>query len=237
MYFTDRHINGANLNAINEAGELTWVNHVTNNTRQHIRIFVNQQGRDFANTSLGGFRPIDPQTGHLGEPIHLPDNMLGRYIFYEGYFWNVYSGRLEAYPVENATEIDWASNYQNLLWYMHQIWANDDVIILRLNDTIQALTRTEGDFLWGYDDTEVVSNVNIVDGHVYALDMNADLLKFDIETGEIAGRVVFAPPEEDARDTRPNSGVMGSSEIAINANFATIYFGDTGILSTYRLSD
>lgn len=216
-----------------ELDDTLWVNQISNNTRNTLLWYFDPEGEDYVYATSYGFRSIDPLTGELGEAMSFSQDNLRRY-YHSGYFWRLYSGRLEAYAFDNLA---WVSDYDELLWSLTQIWANDEVIVLRVNGAISVLSRNEGDLLWHYNDTEIISNIQALDNQIYAFDIDANLLRFEMMTGTITGNVVFEPPSERARDTRPNPNVIGSSQILVNEEFLTIFFGDTNMLSTFRFSD
>ena len=91
--------------------------------------------------------------------------------------------------------------------------------------------------MWHYDTSEIVSNFSVINNQIFALDISADLLIFDISDGNITAFVEFETPMRDRLDIRDNSGVIGSSMITVDEQYLSIYFGDINKLSIFSILD
>jgi outer membrane protein assembly factor BamB len=226
---------GKELMAVNFSGEQIWLNTSQNGQRGAITTYVNPNGDVLAYVSALGLVQVNVETGSfhlLGDvPQLIPE------LFYssDGFFWRVKNGTLEAWSMIES-ELLWVSEYNGLTrCCFEQVYADSEIIVLHAHSELMVLNRTDGAFLWQYDTSELVSNFAIDGDKVYALDIDARLLQFDISTGEILGFTEFEPPMSATRDITESGYSIGSSAIAANDGFITIFFGDTDVMSVYQL--
>lgn len=224
------------LVALNTNDSVVWENNSQHGQRGGITVYVDENGNDYANVSPIGVVQIDPQTGEFSQNYPIPELTPALYYANFGYFWRITNSRLEAREISNASEVAWISEYDGLTaCCLEQVWIDDEYVILHFSSSLWVLSREAGDLLWLYDTSDIVSNFGVVNGQIFALDINANLLIFDISDGEVIGFIEFETPVGNALDTRDNSGVIGSSMITVDENYLSIYFGDTNSLSIFSI--
>lgn len=225
------------LIAINN-NQVVWENNTQNGQRGRITVYVNEEGNNYANVSSLGVVSVDPQTGYFGEPLPIPRLSPQLYYTRSGYFWRITNSSLEAREITNAETVAWTSNYNRLSeCCLDQVWVSEEYIIIRFSSDLWMLSREEGNLLWRYDTSQVVSNFEVVGDEIFVLDINAHLLKLDKLTGNVVGQLEFQTPSSEARDIRVSGETIGSSVIAVNTSYISIFFGDTDTLSVFTRLD
>ena len=224
--------------ALDQNDNVVWENNSQDGQRGRITVYVDGNRDDYAYVSSMGIVQVDSQTGEFSEPYSIPELTPELYYANFGYFWRITNSRLEAREISNASEVAWISEYDGLTpCCLEQVWIDHDYIILHFSSSLWAFSRAAGELVWHYDTSEIVSNFSVVNNQIFALDISADLLIFDISDGNITGFVEFETPMRDRLDIRDNSGVIGSSMITVDEQYLSIYFGDINKLSIFSILD
>ncbi|MEM9954561.1 MAG: PQQ-binding-like beta-propeller repeat protein [Chloroflexota bacterium] len=224
------------LTAYNLQNEIVWAIN-QNNTRIPVRIFVNSAGDDFAWLPSDELARIESDNGvFLSEAIQ-PNFDLDYSQSASGYFWTVYGSVLEARLIENSNEVIWRSTYEEFpSGTTRQVWFDGNYILMKHSAQLWLINYETGALVWQYDETGIASNFEVIDEEIIVLDAEASLLRLDLLTGAIINRVTFEQPLEDQRRTTVSSEAIGSSVIAVNADYIAIFFGDTDTLAVFSYS-
>ena len=216
-------------------GEIIWRNSSQYGSRSGRKVYVLPDGRVLSLSGGTGFLPVDLSTGDFGAALPLPE--LDPFLEHisDGVFWRIDSRHLESRRVEDG-QVLWTSQYGEFpSRLMVQVLALADVVIVE-QSALMTLDRQEGDLMWQYDDSILVTDIVSNDDVVIALDWNARLLIWDSETGEIINYVQFEEPTPDAKVLSNNIGMILRSQIAVVGDVIIIYFGDTDTLAAYQIS-
>jgi hypothetical protein len=236
IYTFGSYVTRKELMAINFSGEQMWLNTSQNGQRGAITTYVNPDGDVLAYVSALGLVQVNVETGSFNLLGDVPQLIPELFYSSDGFFWRVTNGSLEAWSMIEP-ELLWVSEYNGLTrCCLEQVYANSEIIVLHIHSGLIVLNRFNGAFLWQYDTSELVSNFSIDGDKIYALNVDARLVQFDISTGEVLGFTEFEPPVSEARDITDSGYSIGSSEISATDNFITIFFGDTDVMSVYQLA-
>ncbi len=221
------------LVALNKAGEQVWKNETLRGKRGGIIPYTLSEGNLVAYIPSRRFVQVNPDTGEFGENISLPDTF---FVIGGEHFWQVYNGQLIARDSQFVNS-PWRSEYQGLTQCcLEQVEVLPDLILLRFVSEIIALDRERGQLLWRFSEDDVVSNFAVVDNRVFFLDVNAKLSVLETSSGQVLETIQFAPPNEKARNISNSGHVIGSSKLVATDDIVAVYFGDTHILSAYRIN-
>lgn len=232
LYVNGLHARKRLLSALAEDGQVIWSNNSLP-ARGATTQYILPNGDIYAFASPLGFVEINPDTGNFGQPISLPDLRPSLFYISHGFFWRITANQLEASNVETAN-IEWLSGYNELSqWPLKQVEVISEKVLLNAGSDLIALSQDNGEFVWSYNNTEIVSNIVTNDKLVVFMDIDAQIHLLNIETGDSLGTIQFTPPTEEARDI---ANGIGNSLITILDDYIVIYFADRNIVSAYKIT-
>jgi len=220
------------LVALNQDGLQIWQNSTLRGQRGIFTPYMMSNGDLIASITSRGFVKINPETGDIGEDISLPDNS---YVVSGDGFWRMSNNRLIAQYLQPMAQV-WQSEYQGFIGCcLEQVEITSDHILLNFSSNIIALDRESGTLAWQVSNKQVVSNFVVQNDKVIFLDVNATLYVVGESSGDIFATIQFAPPLANARDIANSTNMIGSSLLVGIDDMVAIYFGDTNIISVYRV--
>jgi outer membrane protein assembly factor BamB len=220
------------LVALNEDGVKIWRNNILRGQRGGFTPYMMSTGDLIASISLRGFVKINSETGDIGEGISLPDNS---YLVSGDRFWRMNNNQLIAHYLHPTAEV-WRSEYQGFTaCCLEQVEITSDHILLNFSSNVIALDKETGTLVWQTSTEQVVSNFVVQNDKVIFLDVDATLHIVEESSGNTFATIQFAPPFANARDIANSGNVIGSSLLVSIEDMVAIYFGDTNMISVYRL--
>ena len=223
------------LVALNDSGERLWTNDILWGQRVGISPYVFSDGRVFSLAGSLGFVSVNPDNGEFGSAVELPNSGTSFSYIGEEYLWLLMNDALEAREIETS-EVIWRSEYDGFLeCCLDQVESTPDVVLVHFHSELFALDKNNGDLLWAFQDTPVISNIDVSGNQVAFLDENAELHILDVMTGDSIANIAFTVPEPEALRFGGGDDQIRSSLIAYENDIVIIYFGDTAYLSAYEI--
>lgn len=220
------------LVALNADGIEIWRNNILRGQRGGFRPYMMSNGNLIASISSRGFVKINSETGDIGEDISLSDNS---YLVTGDRFWYMNNNQIIAHYLQPTTQV-WRSEYQGFIGCcLEQVEITSDHILLNFSSNIIALDRETGTLDWQTSNEQIVSNFVVQRDKVIFLDVNANLHIVEESSGNTFATIQFAPPVQKARDIANSTNMIGSSLLVSVDDMVAIYFGDTNIISVYRI--
>jgi outer membrane protein assembly factor BamB len=99
-------------------------------------------------------------------------------------------------------------------------------------DKVTATKVDDGSIIWEYKDEPVISNIAVGGAITYVLTKNNKLIALNTDTGEILGKLAFAPRFSNDFDFI-NTSVL----VAAEGDIVAVYYEDSKQLSVFRFTN
>ncbi len=213
-------------------GNVLWYNDVQNGKRDGYSPILLADGQLIAHAGLSDtVRKLDADSGELGETIS-PTSLA---VYPNGYAWHFRDGYLVASDAMTGNVFWQASEAIPDGCCLWDVQMNDERVLAKFGADLLAYDVETGELAWNTTDLNMVGYASLTTDTVYALDLEARLHILDALSGAEQGYIQFEPAAS-GHDTDLLAGdSISSSLIVANNNIVAIYFGDTDMLSVYRI--
>jgi outer membrane protein assembly factor BamB len=144
-------------------------------------------------------------------------------------------GNLASFLVDKETGKIKETHKDTSLYAVDEEQAYNGIILEKqgygVPDTITARNKADGSIIWQFDQEPVVSNIAVGGPITYFLTENARLIALDTNTGEVLGRLSFAPHFAHDFDF-----INTSLIVAADKDIVAVYFEDSRQISIFRFN-
>ncbi|MEO8394936.1 MAG: PQQ-binding-like beta-propeller repeat protein [Chloroflexota bacterium] len=228
IYGTSREIYAVNTHT----GDVVWRNDDDNGTKDSHTPFLLADGQMIAVNYSEPARQVNVDTGALGVAIAA----VSLRIFPDGHAWIVQKGTLTAINALSG-EIVWQVTAPNISdeRCLDDVQVNQTTVLAKICGQLAAYDFTTHALRWTQNIPHIVGDAAVSENRVYVVDGYPTLHVLRLDDGVSIGKIQFEPmtPSPDSAEYAGDQN--NRNWIVASGDRIAIYFGDTNMVSVYRI--